>query len=312
MMRFATVIDEAYLPRLLVLWESMAKHVSQPFILRVLCWDPESYRILKTAGIGYRGSFIMPSTLESMDLLEMQGPPRTEVEQMWTRRAQFTAEVVRADGPAVQLDADQMFFGDPSEAIDFMVTARARSAVVPHWFAPESRGLPGPTKESHSRFGAFNAGFVFFSDWTIADWWARRCAEWCYHRTEDKGGRIYYADQTYLEDFEERGAPVFAEPVNVGPWCIHTQEIEVWKEVQQFFTGAEQEGEPFVVFGGRPLISYHYHSFDPATGRAANPEYAITAKQDALIYEPYRKALKEADRQLEDMRRPRNPYSLKG
>jgi hypothetical protein len=305
-MHYCTVVNRAYLSRLVVLFESMQRHC-RPFTLHVLCWDVETYlalMMIDPQGVelkAYEASAWLQGN-EELQLANLPGYPRTDVEWMWTVRSAFTAQRAIA-GPVVQLDADMMFWSSPWAYLEAVQGLDCHVAVTPHWFARASDGLPGPTVESHGAYGRFNAGFVYLCTYALAKWWAERCREWCYHRIVKASGKTLYADQVYLEQMysENRGVqlpPNFAP----GPWCIHREPLADRMDCD-IVDGRWTPRSGFQVrFGQWPLVAFHYHSMqiDDAgrVSRMAYQEYGVTEAQARVLYQPYVQRIEEAERRL--------------
>lgn len=278
---YLTVANRPYLPRLSVLLASMREYCA-PFLLYVLDWDRETFEwCLRQGGdVHPIGGNRYP-----------RKPDRSDVENMWTLRWRALQDIVESDRPVTMLDADLAFHASPEPV--FAEIGSAPAAVTPHRFAPAAAGLPGPTVESHSKYGMFNAGFTYVADPRIAAMMARATDWWCHTRVEFVFGcgwwmrtfglqselwkRLLYADQVYLNDLPALGAHVIQHPgVNVGPWNTHT------------------------IDPSAPLIAYHYHSLKTDGAgtliQHAYPEYGITPAQVDRLYRPYVEQLLAAER----------------
>lgn len=287
MRHWASYADGAYLGRLKALHASMLRHCGD-FTLHVLAWDDA------VAEWGHRQEDVLVT--EAGEFLadhpelrpeNLPGPVRTKVEHYWTVGPAFIADCIRtADAPVMYADADTFLFSSPEPIFDEICDAPA--AVFPHSFALASRGLPGPTVESHICFGANNVGFVYIADARIAKAWADQCRTWCYDRLEVvpiPERQLRYGDQRYLDDWPARyGAHVVKHPgACLGPWAIHTRPLG-------------QDADGHVQFGGRELIAYHFSGLrELPDGMSVNtrPEYALPDEAN-MIYAPYWRALYEA------------------
>lgn len=289
---FATYADRHYLPQLAALHRSMQRHCG-PFQLHVLAWDTAT-RDWAERRPGIDVTECESWLPEALQRDALPGPTRSKAEHMWTVGPAFIAYVMGTTQQAVTyVDADLMFFSSPEPV--FAEIGRAPTAVVPHAFARYADRLPGPTVESHSEaFGLYNNGFTYFADSEMVEWWAEECRKWCYSRaTRMPDGRVLFGDQRYLEemvsmpswiegDLRKKGsAYVIQHPgAAPGPWCIHTRAIDVREGV--------------IHFGGVPLVSFHYSQFKLVEGGGmvcSLPDYAINARQEAILYAPYARAL---------------------
>lgn len=259
-----------------VLLASMRRHCGD-FHLHVLAWDwaPPPDPVPNVTFVS-QGAFLARNPAFAPERLPP--PPRTRINEVCTARWRFLADVLHdTGGPATLLDGDLWFWSDPEPA--FAEIGSAPMAVSPHAFAPASAGLPGVTLESHGRYGSFNSAFSYVADAAVAERLAELNREWSHTELRTlPGGRVVFGDQGWLEQVAgEVGAHVIQHPVNVGPWNVHT------KPLRQAHDGT-------VFFGGRPLIAYHYSSLRPGV-QLADPGYAVTERQAAILYAPYLEAL---------------------
>jgi hypothetical protein len=280
----------------------MRRHCA-PFTLHVLAWDfdPGGWQI-SAPGEGWavqvttRASFL--ARHHDYEPLALPGAPRTHSEHVWTARWRFYLDLlVELGEPITAIDGDLMFFSSPEPVYAELAAARAACAVSPHGFAHASEGLPGVTYETHRQYGLYNAGWTYWADPAPLRLMADLCFEFCYamFRTMPDG-RVLLGEQGYLELVQERfGAHVVQHPgLNVAPWNIHGRRPRSYTPA-----GGPPLPASYVTVGDppQPLIAYHYSQFVAGPGgRLAWPQYQITPWQDALIYEPYRRAIAEAAR----------------
>ena len=283
---FATYSDAAYLPRLKALYASMQRHCGD-FELHVLAWDSaaaDGLSGLTRARVTTVADFL--SAHPELHKKALPGPQRTDVEHFWTCGPMWLVDCMEKTGePVTYSDADIMFHSsvDPM----FAEIGRAPAGIVPHNFQPRAMGLPGPQMETHYVFGLYNVGVVHLANLDLARTWAEQCRAWCYDKVDrTPAGYLEYGDQRYLDQWPANwGARVLHPSVNVGPWSIHTMELDVRDGV--------------IYFGGRPLISYHYSGYRELPENhtvLTRPEYRLTKRQEDLIYMPYIEALEEASR----------------
>ncbi len=278
---YVSYCDSAYLSRLKALHASMVRHCS-PFVLHVLAWDYGVAEWCIENKIDY--THVEDFTAAHTELWrdKLPGPPRTNVEYMWTVGPSFLAATVEKYGePATYVDSDILFHSSPEPV--FAEIGDWLAAVVPHGFADAGKGLPGPTDQTHWVFGKYNCGFVYVADSRIAKRWADRCVQWCFDKVDVDAG--LYADQRYLEEWVHSGmANVIKNPAACpGPWGVHAHSLDVRNGV--------------IHFGNRPLVAWHYSSYKElphGMEQITRPEYALTDRQASILYTPYRAALKEA------------------
>jgi len=180
------------------------------------------------------------------------------------------------------LDGDLFFFGPPAGVWAEM--GRAPVAIIPHNFHKGAEHL--------LKYGRYNVGWVSFArseqGLNCLDYWADSCRQWC--RDEPDGGR--FADQGYLDRFEEH-APDLAiirhKGCNLGPWNVGGYEIRV------------KDGA--VRVDGDPLLFFHFTGFKRGFGgRWFNSHRFYRTGTTAVvrdhIYRPYLAALLSAQRAL--------------
>ncbi len=257
---------------------SMERHCGE-FRLHVLAWDWDP-------GLGRHPNTVMTGRDQLLarhpGLTHLPGAPRNTNETVCSSRWTFFCDVMAdTSQPVTAIDGDVMFFSSPEPV--FEEIGDAPCAVTPHNFAPAALGLPGIAHETHAQHGIHNGGFCYLADRSAAEYMAKRAREWCYIDFRVENGRRYFGDQTYLEELVERfGAHVIQHTgINLGPWGIHREPLE------------ERDG--VLHFGDRPLVSYHFSSLrwnpDGSLAHLFNPEYAVTAEQQRLLYDPYLKEI---------------------
>ncbi len=295
MRHYATACRAAEIP---VLLASMRRHC-RPFVLHLLAWDfpigvgpdirsqPEAVVSRVT-----REEFLAWNPEYAPDRLP--GPPRSPIDQVCTARWRFVADLVRELGePVTMIDGDIWFWSSPEPEAFRQLDDGAKLVVCSHRFPPAELGLPGVTRESHSRYGQYNAGFIQFGDPEPAEAMAQLTLEWSHTEVLlAADGKAMFGDQGHLQrvasgqewphqagDLRVMGAA----GVNVAPWNIHTRKLE------------ERDGQ--VLVDGEPLIAYHYSSFRRGgSEQAADPCYEITPEQSRILYDPYRRAWDDANR----------------
>lgn len=283
MRHFSTTAHAALLPQLRVLHASMRRHCA-PFRLHVLtedaavaswCLTQDDVRAYSVADLLARHPDLAPECLP--------GPPRTPRELAIGWRWWLVVDLLKAGiGPVTNLDVDLWFVSSP-EAV-FEEIGGAEMAVSPHSFPRAELGLPGVTHESHIRYSSLNAGFVYFADLAPAAHFAELCREGPI--SEDRihaDGTVRWGEQGGEEIVAEaHGAHVIQHPGNnVGPWNVHGRLLA-------------RAADGALWFGGRPIVSFHFHSLRPGE-QLANPVYAVNAQQAAWLYLPYAMALGAAE-----------------
>lgn len=235
---FCTLFDRYYLPRALALYRSLARHAGD-FVLRALCMDDESERLLRRLGLP-KLELIPVSELEAWDpALAATRQGRSRAEYCWTATptlCRYVLEQVRAPS-TTYIDADQFFFSSPDALSEQM--GDGSIVVVPHLYKP-TVGAP-------FHYGRFVVGWLSLrndaNSAAALRWWRERCLEWCHDRNEP----TRFGDQKYLEAWPTlfAGVRMNDDPANaLGPWNVRDHAIE-WVD-----------GETRV--DGRPLVNHHF------------------------------------------------------
>jgi hypothetical protein len=271
------------LPQLRALFASMRRHC-RPFTLHVLTEGREVFDWALEQGAELAATAVEGFVRRHPELAReaLPGPLRNLREVAITRRWTFAAELLGCCAPSLTvIDADLWFFSSP-EPVFAEIDQRAAMAVLPHGFAPASLGAPGATMETHRKYGLYNAGWVYFADYAAAAHFADLCREGpiSYDRVH-ADGVTRWGEQGSLEVVAEaHRAHVIQHPgAAPGPWCANAQPLE---------TG------PPVMFGGRTLVAWHYHSLRFDGERLARPEYAVGPHLATVVYRPYLAALATA------------------
>ena len=269
---FCTYFDHHYLPRGLVLYESLRRH-GPDAKLWVLCLSQEAYNWL----VQERLDGVRPISLEEFEQadpeLRVAKLNRTIVEYYFSCTPSLPLFVFARDPQAdmvTYVDADLYFFRDPLPVIAEM--AQNSIAIIGHRFPPSHRYL--------EKTGIYNVGWISFRRDENArrclDWWRHQCLEWCYDRVEE--GR--YGDQKYLDQWSTlfRGVVVIKhQGANLAPWnlanyTIYFRDGRVWVDDQELiffhFQGFQQINrwlyEPQLIrYGARPTRIIRQHILLP-------------------------------------------------
>lgn len=179
------------------------------------------------------------------------------------------------------VDADMLFFADPSPAYEELEAAAI--GLSPHRFSSSMQGL--------AVYGTYNAGWIYWRAGTAAEQcvfdWERECIASCDPEVRADGR---FMNQGYLNCWPDRypDVHVLKHPgVNLAPWNIDAHVLKKsWAKLS---------------VDGRPLICYHYSGL---VRDASGSWYSIypPPRQFKLarkaIYEPYLDAVESESRRL--------------
>ena len=259
-LHFASLFDQNYLARGLVLHDSLRRHCKE-FEFYVLCLDDLTYREVCQASISHPELIpIRLSELEEHDhALRAARADRTLIEFYFTLSPCLPLYILEkyGVGHVCTLDADQLFYSDPLPL--FSLLSNHAVMVTAHNFSP---GL-----EASRKFGMFNVSFQVFRNDPIAigclKRWRDQCLEWCKDVYDEAHDR--FADQKYLDGWPAfLGAQlhVFNHPgVGLAAW-----------NVDQFKLTRSSRGYEV---DGQPLIIYHFHGFKQLSARWAGNGFGL-------------------------------------
>ena len=237
---YCTYFDQNYIPRALVLLDSMAEHCGD-FGMDILCLDDLTFEVMGKLAVP-RVRLTRLADLEEADpQLAAAKPTRSKIEYYFTLTAAWPRYLLRKHAEIdflAYVDADMCFYSDPEPV--YAALGKASVAITPHRFSDDCRDL--------ERFGRYNVGWLGFrsdkSGLACLDWYRERCIEWCYDRLE--GDR--FGDQKYLEQFSrlfDNVAEVSHKGVNVATYNVGGYHV------------TEQGGR--IMVDGVPLVVYHFH-----------------------------------------------------
>lgn len=268
-------VNKPYLPRLLVLWQSLQETGSQVH-LHVLCFDTAAADWLAKAGL--------PNvTFETLDWLEQTKPEllparasRPLIEYFFMLKP-YMVESAFERYPNAELiaysDSDIMFF----ESFEHVIEAIGDEniGICPHRFA---------LADMHQmQFGTYNAGFYVLRNndagHHINDIHKKMCLASTRDSPADDG---IYCDQKYLNVWPRFGRGVKSldhAGMNLAPWNIRNHLIH------------ERKGK--ITADGMPLVFYHYHGLKEPSPGSIIPGYygvedpALASILDDFIYRPH-------------------------
>jgi len=240
MIYFATYFDQNYLPRVIVLLESLKQCMDEPFHLFALCLDDASYELLEKLRPADVTLIRLKELEQSNVRLEQTKATRSIVEYYYTSGPSFLLFLFnqyRNIDILTYLDSDLYFFSSPQPL--FKELDSHSIGIIEHRLSPNL--------QSYSRFGTYNVGWVSFrrdaDGLDCLQWWADRCIEWCHDRVEGRR----FADQKYLDNFPRlfgRVRVIQHKGANLAPWNLGACRV------------TSKDGNLMV--DGQPLIFFHF------------------------------------------------------
>lgn len=247
MLNFTTLFDSNYLPKGIVLYNSLLKQLNQAFSFYILCLDDQTYNFFKKNRQDFKYIILIKlEDFESLnkDLLNVKNN-RSLVEYYFTLSPilpLFLLEKYNLDH-ICSMDADLYFYSNPKLLFDNL--NKFSIIITPHKFSNELKYL--------EKYGLHNVSFQIFKNNEIGvrclKKWKYECLEWCKDYLDELNNR--YADQKYLDQWEEsyKNSILVLNGPNTGlaVWNINNYDLKIVDD--KFFSNSEN------------LIFFHFHKF---------------------------------------------------
>lgn len=288
---YCTICTIDYLPKLMVLAQSMAHHC-EPFRLWVLAADRQTEMALAQLNL-HSVAAIPLSAIEDDDCLADK-ENRKITEYLWGIKPTWILFLFNAF-PEIQsltyTDSDVRFYAsiksvfDEIKRVEQTLHRSVNLALEPHRF--------DPTRAHLTIFGKFNGGFLYVANsrWGRAGMklWRDLCNEWCYHHLDEKNER--FVDQRYLDRLYATVPGAYAiqhKGLHLAPWH--------WDQYV------------FSHFGGRvfvdadPLVSVHFHRFVVGDGIGMCSGYMTPPLIHNFAFVPYTREIARAEERLKGLK----------
>src|SRR5262245_16846177 len=195
MEHYVTLFDGNFLPQGLALFESLKRHAGD-HVLWVLCLDDRTQKTLEDL-LNPNLRTIPLAEVETRDLLAVK-PGRNFAEYSWTLTPFTPRFVFERDASVTRvtyLDADLFLLKSPRPIFEEFDASGKSVLITEHAYDVEY-----DQSATSGRFCVQFMTFVRDSSEPVRSWWAERCLEWCFARSED--GK--FGDQKYLDDWTDR------------------------------------------------------------------------------------------------------------
>ena len=269
------------------MYESLKTWTSD-FQLFIFAFDDLSFNILNKLGLK-NVTTISLQEFETAELLEAK-KTRSKGEYCWTCTPSVLSYVLDKYKVAscTYLDADLLFYSDPSMLIEEMINNQKNVLITEHRFSVL------PKLYEQNRAGRFCVQFVTFSNESdslkVLDKWRNQCIEWCYSRYED--GK--FGDQKYLDEWPKvyTNVHILQNPGGgVAPWNI--QQYNFNTNGRSITGNIKKTGFTFNV------VFYHYQYVKFLNNNYYDIGwYSITSAIKNLFYQPYIKKLEEIEERI--------------
>jgi hypothetical protein len=278
MKHYCTLFDLNYAAKGLALYESIARHSSEDFILWTVPMNDKTWDFLQHTK-NLRPNMAVFRDSEVFNDRFCKAAYDREISYRCFMAAPWLLHHL-LDMPSIDeatyLDADLGFYADPKIAHDEMGDNSV--GIVPHRFMPHDVARLSPN-------GWFNVSWVTVK----RDKWGMPILSRWREQTLEKCDRESCGDQKYLNEWptfwneDGDGVHIFShEGIGVAPWNAMKY---------RFFPGpkiALQDGPGFGSWQKKEIVFYHYHELK----RRAKNDYQLTGYPlpeacKELIYKPY-------------------------
>lgn len=287
MYNYCTLFDSFYLSRGLAMYESL-KANAPVFHLFIFAFDDTTLQIIKELNLS-DVTLISLSDFESPELLEVK-KIRSKAEYCWTSTPSTVSYVLDKYkvSACTYIDADLIFYSDPSILIDEMLENKKNILITEHRYSL----LPRIYEEKRS--GRFCVQFVTFTNEAdslhVLEKWRLQCIEWCYARHED--GK--FGDQKYLDEWPGKYNNVHILKHlggGIAPWNLQQYKFTGKSDL---ISGIEKKtGINFKV------VFFHFQYVKFIGGNSFDIGwYAISIYVKNLFYKPYLEEISEIENKL--------------
>ena len=264
MEHYVTMFDGNFLPQGLALFESLERHAGD-HVLWVLCLDDRAQQALDD---------LANPNLRTIPLTEVETPNllavklgRSRAEYSWTLTPFTPRFVFERDASVTRvtyLDADLFLLKSPRPIFEEFDASGKSVLITEHAYDVEY-----DRSATSGRFCVQFMTFVRDTSEPVRSWWAERCLEWCFARSEN--GK--FGDQKYLDDWPDR----FPDHVHVlrqedailAPW--NARRFPYSKAIAWHFHGLRIHGNQ---------IQWYVN-------------YQVPRVTEKMVYEPYVTLLEE-------------------
>jgi hypothetical protein len=272
MEHYVTLFDSVFLPQGVALQMSMERHLKD-YTLWIVCVDSKAHEVLTRLQLP-NVRLINIDEVETDELRQVK-VGRSRGEYCWTLTPFSHQFVFNADSSVMRvtyLDADVWFRGSPARLFEELELSGKQVLITDHGYAPEY-------DQSH-KTGKYCVQFVSFvreGGEPVRNWWADRCLEWCFARSESDR----FGDQKYLD----RWPLDFSKLVHV---CSQLDAIQAPWNAKRFPPSS--------------ALAYHFHGLRIMKHKKVQitDHYHIPRSTFEIIYKPYLEDISKALIMLEN------------
>lgn len=251
MLNFTTFFDSNYLPKGIVLYNSLLKQIKQPFKLYLLCLDDETFNFF----INHKIDFEYIELIKIADF-EYNNPEintakhnRSLVEYYFTLSPVlplYLLQEYKLDH-ICSMDADLFFYSSPENIFNALNSYSI--IITPHKFSIELK--------NREKYGLYNVSFQLFkNDETgiaCLTKWKNECIDWCKDEFDEIKNR--FADQKYLDNwqniFSNKLLILDGSDTGLAIWNINNYDLKIKNDT--------------LFSNNNKVIFYHFHNFKSIT-----------------------------------------------
>lgn len=211
-MVYCTLFDSNYLDKAKVMIDSL-RRVDLDMILYILCMDEKAFSILSKENSG-DCILISLENFEDSELLKVKSS-RSQGEYCWTCTAKLIQYVIinYSEKNCTYIDADMLFYSNPTVLFNEMIYNKCSVQVVPHNFPSTLRGKK-LEKESGKNCVQFNTFSNEEDSMALLQKWINDCIDEC--SLNSAGDQMYISDwgkYSFVNVTSNQGA-------GVAPWNV--------------------------------------------------------------------------------------------
>jgi len=250
-LNFTTFFDSNYLPKGIVLYNSLLKVIKQPFKLYLLCLDQVTYDFFILNKYDFEHvELIKIDNFENYNQeLQLAKNNRTLVEYYFTLSPILPLYLLKNYklDHICSMDADLFFYDSPENI--FEALSKYSIIITPHKFSIELKNL--------EKYGLYNVSFQLFKNDEIGlaclNKWKEECLNWCKDDYDVINNR--FADQKYLDNWVNKYKKAIltldGPDTGLAIWNINNYILKIKNDV---FTSNSEN-----------VIFYHFHNFKSMT-----------------------------------------------
>lgn len=218
---YAVIVSSAYIPILLVQFETLKSFSSKRFAYCVLCVDYDSYIFLKNLKIDNMIT-VFWEDLNNQTLRDQRKKHGDRIANFcWVCKTFFMEYLLDQYefDKLLYIDSDLYPLSDPSSLFDLWLE-QYDICLTPHYYSPYLKQI-----KMHERCGEYNAGFVGITSKArpFLQWWQEKTCEKCEMDATVSPAEGSIDDQGYLDSAKALFPKVkdLGPQYNIGPWNLH-------------------------------------------------------------------------------------------